>query len=541
MMRSVMVSRKWWGACLAAAMSTGVLAQAQLDWSARLDGGDSDDDLAFQQVVFDDGSVAVTGYSWADATAYDLFTARWDGRGRLLWQRRFDGGFGEDDFAYNLAADAAGNLFVFGSTSGGPGGRNLTVLKYDSDGALLWDRHYDGPAQSVEYPGNPNAIAVDESGSVYVTGQSVGLSGYFEFVTLKYDADGNLDWQRRYAGAGGDNAGGWGLVRSGSGRIFVAGDAPNENGNTDITVLQYDADGNLLWARQYDGPGASTDSLYNIAGDDFGNVYVCGITYAAGSNYDYVTVKYDGGGALQWAAQYDFGLGVDYGFALAVDAQQNVYVTGESMTSGGEYDIATVRYRADGTQDWVQRYTDPTWFGEDGGSSVVVDAGGSAYVVGYSWRGWSRAKDAVLLRYEPDGTLSLEHLFDGPPGGEDAYFAVDLGPGEDIYACGTSLGARTRADYVINRFQSDACTGGERIAQARCRNRNGSDQLKVKLAGGLPGDTFAVELSTGERLEGTLKPSGKAKVKFNDLNGGPGEATATWGCGGATVQEYQCP
>jgi len=86
-----------------------------------------------------------------------------------------------------------------------------------------------------------------------------------------------------------------------------------------------------------------------------------------------------------------------------------------------------------------------------------------------------------------------------------------------------------------------SCTGDERISKARCKSRNGAGQLTVSLAGGSPGDTFVVELSSGPRLEGTVNSSGKGKVKFKNLDSGPGDATTTWGCGAVAGAEYQCP
>jgi len=372
-------------------------AQVRSAWTARLDGGDRNDDVAAQLVVLDDGSVAVTGYSWSDATAYDILTARYDGDGNLLWQQRFDGGFADDDAAFGVTADGAGNVLVFGYSGGGPNGYDLVVIKYDLPGALLWEARYDGPANSADLPGSPNAIVVDGDGNVYVTGSSVGLQGFYEFVTLKYDAAGQLQWERRFAGAGGGHAGGWGLLLGPQGQVYAAGDAPNENGNGDITLLRYDRDGTLVWARLYDGPDAGHDSFYNIAGDAAGNVFLCGISYSPATNYDYVTLKYDADGQRQWSSRYDFARGVDYVLGVAVDADQNVYVTGQSLSSGGEYDIATIRYLADGSEHWVQRYTDPSWFGDDAAGAVVVDSNGAAYVSGYTWKGWSRGKDALLL------------------------------------------------------------------------------------------------------------------------------------------------
>ena len=68
---------------------------------------------------------------------------------------------------------------------------------------------------------------------------------------------------------------------------------------------------------------------------------------------DYATIKYNSAGQEQWVARYDGpGHFVDYGAAIAVDASDNVYVTGSSLGSGTNLDYATIKY--------VQEFATPT-------------------------------------------------------------------------------------------------------------------------------------------------------------------------------------
>ncbi len=85
------------------------------------------------------------------------------------------------------------------------------------------------------------------------------------------------------------------------------------------------------------------------------------------------------------------------------------------------------------------------------------------------------------------------------------------------------------------------CSGSERIKKAKCKNKQGSNKLTVKLIKGAALDTYAVELSTGEKIEGVLNKKGKAKVVFEGVAPGGQKATATWGCGAEDGVEFACP
>ncbi len=84
------------------------------------------------------------------------------------------------------------------------------------------------------------------------------------------------------------------------------------------------------------------------------------------------------------------------------------------------------------------------------------------------------------------------------------------------------------------------CAGREKISKPKCRQKRGKNRLTVKLKGGLGGDSFAVELSSGQKKEGALNNKGKGKAKFKKLPPGPGTATAAWGCGAQAKKDYDC-
>lgn len=106
------------------------------------------------------------------------------------------------------------------------------------------------------------------------------------------------------------------------------------------------------WVRRYNGPGNGEDDAVAIAVDGNGNVYVTGYSLSS-TDYDYATIKYNANGDTLWTRRYNGpGNGSDEASAIAVDSNGNVYVTGYSIGSGTNNDFATIKYNSLGIQQW---------------------------------------------------------------------------------------------------------------------------------------------------------------------------------------------
>src|SRR5439155_17943498 len=113
--------------------------------------------------------------------------------GNRIWVARYDSrSHGEDD-GFALTVDGAGNVYVTGPSYGGASASfDYITLKYDSSGTQLWEARYNGPGSGVDIPYH---IAVDNAGSVYVTGYSYGGGATTkDYATLKYSSNGIPIW-----------------------------------------------------------------------------------------------------------------------------------------------------------------------------------------------------------------------------------------------------------------------------------------------------------------------------------------------------------
>lgn len=112
-------------------------------------------------------------------------TIVYDASGNQLWAKQYSGPAGSD-WAYALALDDSGNVCVTGESVGDGPYVNYRTIKYDSLGNEVWLLKYHGPA--VGWSGGRD-VALDDSGNVHVTGFSEGSSTGYDFVTIKYTED----------------------------------------------------------------------------------------------------------------------------------------------------------------------------------------------------------------------------------------------------------------------------------------------------------------------------------------------------------------
>ena len=352
----------------------------------------------------------------------------------IQWVDTLDNGGA--DYAYGIAVDGSGNVYIAGKSSNGSNWDFLTV-KYDSLGNIIWADTIDNG--NDEYA---HGVSVDRNSSVYVTGQSNNGSNW-DFLTVKYDSLGNIIWADTIDNGNGDGAFGISIGEGGNingSYIYVTGGS-YINSKWDWLTVKYDSLGNILQA----------DTLYNnsnnyiepagVAVDSSGNVYVTGYSYN-GSNDDYLTVKYDSLGNIVWADTLDNGIDDD-AYGIAVDGSGNIYVTGYSYI-GSNYDYLTVKYDSLGNivrVDTLDNGSDDLAYG------IAVDGSGNVYVTGYSYNGSN--DDYLTVKYDSLGNIVWADTLDN--GIDDDAYGIAVDGSGNVYVTGRSDNG-SNYDYLTVKY-----------------------------------------------------------------------------------------
>jgi hypothetical protein len=436
-----------------------LFAQVDTAWVRRYNGPGNSDDCAYVVAVDDSGNVYVAGSSWGKGTGLDLVTVKFDPHGDTAWVARYNGPGNSEDFAMDLFVDPSGYVYVTGGSVGSGTYRDYVTIKYYPNGDTAWVRRYKGiEDDGYDYA---TAIAVDDSGNVYVTGHSGYNPDRGDYATIKYYPNGDTAWVRRYNGLGDGDDWAADLAVDAYGNVYVTGQAVSRSSN-DYTTIKYYPNGDTAWLRRYNGPGDFYDDAEALAIDSSGDVYVTGWSYGGSqTSNDYATVKYYPNGDTAWVRRYNgpMSLSVEFAYAIAVDRSGNVYVTGCSG-SPFRWDYATIKYYPDGDTAWVRRYHTP---GQDSlyeAHAIAVDDSGNVYVTGYGYDLETQNKvldlDYATIKYCPNGDTAWVRKYNGPEDGDDYAHAVAVDGFGNVYVTGCSFGGWP-ADYDIVTIKYSPC------------------------------------------------------------------------------------
>jgi hypothetical protein len=318
-------------------------------WTNRYNGPGNLTDGASAVAVDGSGKVFVTGSSTGSGGFFDYATIAYSGGGVPLWTNRYNVA-GSENEVFDMAVDRNGNVFVTGSSFSGPVSHyDYATIAYSGSAATLWTNHYNGPVNSSD---TGIAVAVDNNGNVFVTGESIGTeligSGGeydFDYATIAYSGAGVPLWTNRYNGSGNGHDFPRALALDNSGNVFVTGYSIGSGTDLDYATIAYSGAGVPLWTNRYNGPGNSTDRAEAVAVDARGNVFVTGSSAVPGGSSDYTTIAYSGAGAPLWTNRYNGPAnGNDGGSSLAIGPDGAVHVTGGSDSGRVASDYATVKY-----------------------------------------------------------------------------------------------------------------------------------------------------------------------------------------------------
>ena len=417
-------------------------------------------------------------------------------------------GGGIYDEGWNIALDSEKNVYVTGDThssdfpttidcfddSHNGGWSDVFVFKLKNDGSdLIYSTFVGGGGYDVGY-----SIALDSQDYVYVTGRT--KSSDFPTTSGSFDESCNGDWDvfvfklkndgpglvySTFVGGGGSDSG-YSIALDSDKNVYVTGrtrssDFPTTsgcfdesyNGDGDVFVFKLKNDGSGLVYSTFVG-GGSGDYGRSIALDSETNVYVTGYTLSSNfpttsgcfddshnGGWDIFVFKLKNDGSDLIYSTFVGGGDSDSGESIALDSEDNVYVTGFTYSSdfpttidcfddshNGGGDVFVFKLKNDGS-DLIYS----TFVGggdEDWGNSIALDSEDNVYVTGFTYSSdfpttidcfddsHNGGGDVFVFKLKNDGSDLIYSTFVG--GGDfDSGLSIALDSDKNVYMTGETL------------------------------------------------------------------------------------------------------
>lgn len=230
-------------------------AKANLEWRGYF--GGTNNDRAHSVVRADDGGYVMAGFTESNdfdienaRGSYDFWIVKLDDKGNMVWEGSF-GGTGIER-AQDISKTADGGYVITGNTfsndtdiSKNNGASDVWLIKLDANGDKVWDKSYGGSQFE-----DGQSVTLSKDGGFIITGNSKSAdkdvnanAGENDIWLIKTDAQGNMEWQKTFGGAGLDF--GFDALETNDGSIVLVGEMASEDfpnlqnkGKSDAVIIK---------------------------------------------------------------------------------------------------------------------------------------------------------------------------------------------------------------------------------------------------------------------------------------------------------------
>jgi hypothetical protein len=287
-----------------------------------------------------DGGYVIASRSNSFGGGSNFWVLKINDTGGIDWQKTIGGTRSEIPHAIQQTAD--GGYIVGGFTNSfGALGKDYYVVKLDPAGSVEWENRYGGSGGDVI-----RYILQASDGGYLVAGFTHSFGTRGDIMILKLDADGGIEWQKRYGGAKFEEPS---TILEVSDGYIVMEQSSSFTASTDAWIFKIDFDGDFIWQKTFGGRGGM-DELSSAMLTNDGGFIAAGET---SSNFipseDFWAVKFDSEGMPQWQKRYG-GSHIDSVESMDLTPEGGVIMVGTTRSFGaGNLDIWGVRVNADGT------------------------------------------------------------------------------------------------------------------------------------------------------------------------------------------------
>ncbi len=337
-------------------------ADNTLLWSKTF--GGSKDDRGEDIITTKDGGFALLGYSQStdndvtsNAGSKDFWVLKLTSSGTLSWQKNF--GFLGSDYGTTLLETNDNGYLITGvldvTASNGQGnsrstqkhaGGDIWAIKLNNSGDLEWSKYYGGSSTDI-----PLGVVKTIDNGFIIAGSSdsadgdiTNNKGGYDFWILKIEANGTVVWGKNFGGSEIDEASA--ITQTNDGNFIVVGDTrssdkdvSNNNGAADLWMLKISQEGILIWEKTFGG--TSFDVGRSISRTQDNGFIISGSSRSLDANFnnqgqnDALIIKVDSEGNIVWQETVG-GREIDFLYDAVELNNKTVIAVGESNSEDGD-------------------------------------------------------------------------------------------------------------------------------------------------------------------------------------------------------------
>ncbi|HRE39850.1 MAG TPA: T9SS type A sorting domain-containing protein [Ignavibacteria bacterium] len=437
-------------------ISADLYGQINRVWSNRFNGSANSFDIVNSVIPDDSGNVFVYGTAFNSSTLTDLTVVKYNSSGNLIFSKSYNYGIDSYDQLRNISKDKIGNSYLCGLTSQGTDENKLLVVKLDVNCDEVW--HY-----IYSKSGYSNFIGKDIkeiNGEIFVLANGTFSNGKRAEFLLKYNSQGLLLNEQILNVENAIGMESLNLVALPNGNIVSSSTVNFSSAISKLYVVIYSSSLQIKNTHKVI-ESTGLERFIKLIKNNSGKIYFTGTKITQLNDVDFqfgcLDVNFSGEVSTDWIRNFNgSGNHFDFPFDICTDNEDNLLITGSSRNGSvlGTEDAVILKYSSTGNFIW-QRVYNSLSNGIDQGMSIATDNFSNVYIGGASDIGNIKLA-FLILKYSNSGNLLFEdkyHIAENP---EDFVYSVFVDDNNDFYVTGISFNPGTDYDFATLKYSSSS-------------------------------------------------------------------------------------
>ncbi|MBC7487495.1 MAG: T9SS type A sorting domain-containing protein [Cytophagaceae bacterium] len=266
--------------------------------------GTSSNDSFSSMILLSNGEYIVTGTTVRAGAGTDLYVARIDASGSIVWENTY-GGTGNENNSVSCINNN-GNIVIAASSSSYNGNRDLDLFIFEisPNGTVMWSRSYGAGTNTSNLDEIPRKLNLSPTGLVLCA--TIGTPGSLSMDVLAYEVsnDGRrMNWQNQISISGNFGDIPSSIIPGQLGTYIMVGGSYTVMNNYDQVIWRLNSNGSLQSNIAYGGPNnENAQDVVLLPNNDI--VVMGNFRVLSGSGLEFSLVSIGSNNAFKWIKTY---------------------------------------------------------------------------------------------------------------------------------------------------------------------------------------------------------------------------------------------